>query len=73
MDFFGTEVLDFVETEDLGEDFAELPFGFDVEDDRFVEDRDEEARPFWASDPMGNSRSAAAITRRQARVRINNL
>ena len=50
VDFFGTDAADFFTDDFEDEDFAELLFGFDdvllVDDDRVVDDRDEEARPF---------------------------
>ena len=66
----GTDTVDFFDAEDFeDEDFTELLFFdgvlFDFDDvlfdeeDRVAEDRDEEARPFCASDPIGSSRSAA--------------
>ncbi|PYS50482.1 MAG: hypothetical protein DMG13_20940 [Acidobacteria bacterium] len=76
VDFFGTDALDFFTEDFEDEAFVELLFGFDDvlfdDDDRIVDERDEETRPFWASDPTGMSKKTARRIR-QVRVRMRGL
>ena len=68
VDFFGTDAVDFFEADVLLEEVFE-PDDLVVDDDRVVDDRDEEARPFCASNPIGSSKSAT-IRIKTIRVRI---
>jgi hypothetical protein len=68
VDFFGTDTVDFFEPEVFLDEIFEL-VEFFVDDARDVEDRDEEERPFCATEPMGSNRRAASRIR-QVRVRI---